>query len=264
MSRAITRAARQKGAPPWPEAPVLGPSGLDLDGKPHGRTMTLAEIDETIDAFARSARLAQQAGFDGVEIHGAHGYLVDQFLWDRTNRREDDWGGSLAARSRFAAGIVAAIRRAVGPDYPVILRFSQWKGGHYDARPWATPDELRAALQPMVDAGLSAFHVSTRRYHEPGFEGSPLTLAGWTRQLFGLPVIAVGSVGLQAPYIRGAAAPAESTGIGTVPALMAAGEFDLIAIGRALLGDPRWVAKLRDPREGPQLGYDPEFQKTLI
>ncbi|RJL21553.1 aldo/keto reductase [Paracoccus siganidrum] len=149
----------------------------------------------------------------------------------------------------------------VGPDYPVILRFSQWKGGHYDARPWTTPDELRAALQPVVDAGLTAFHVSTRRYHEPGFDGSPLTLAGWTRQLFGLPVIAVGSVGLQAPYIRGAATPAESTGIGTVPALMAAGEFDLIAIGRALLGDPRWVAKLRDPREGPQLGYAPNSRK---
>lgn len=252
-------AVRDEGAPPFPEAPVLGPSGLALDGSPKGRAMTADEIRETIAGFTRSAVFACEAGFDGVELHGAHGYLIDQFFWDRTNRRTDAWG----AGPGFAAEVTAAVCAATGPDFPVMLRFSQWKGGFYDARPWPDAEALRAALRPVAEAGITGFHVSTRRYFEPGFEGSERTLAGHVRDMFGLPVVAVGSVGLGTPYARDPVTVVESAGIGRVPELFADGEFDLIALGRALLHDPRWVEKLRTGARDDWTGYDPASQKRL-
>jgi 2,4-dienoyl-CoA reductase-like NADH-dependent reductase (Old Yellow Enzyme family) len=174
---------RQAGRGPVREAPVLSPSGLDLGGEPKGRAATLAEIDAIIAAFAESAAAAERIGFDGVEIHGAHGYLVDEFLWDRTNRRDDRYGGGTAERVRFAAEIVAAVRSAVSAEFPVILRFSQWKSSHYDAKIAATPGQLEQILTPLAEAGVDAFHASTRRYWLPEFDGSDLNLAGWARKL---------------------------------------------------------------------------------
>ncbi|MER8256453.1 hypothetical protein ABS250_19200, partial [Acinetobacter nosocomialis] len=83
------------------------------------------DIQDVIEAFAQAARDAQAIGMDGVEIHGAHGYLIDQFFWEGSNQRTDEYGGSLANRSRFAIELVQAVRAAVGPDFPIIFRFSQ-------------------------------------------------------------------------------------------------------------------------------------------
>jgi len=80
------------------------------------------------------SRVGSSAIFAAVELHGAHGYLLDQFLWERTNLRTDGYGGSLTARTRFPAEVIAAVRGAVGPDYPIIFRFSQWKGTDYAKR----------------------------------------------------------------------------------------------------------------------------------
>jgi 2,4-dienoyl-CoA reductase-like NADH-dependent reductase (Old Yellow Enzyme family) len=239
-------ATRDPGTGPVPDADVLSPSGLDLDGAPKGRAMTQADIDAVIAAFAESAAAAERLGFDGVELHGAHGYLIDEFLWAGTNRRTDAYGGDVASRTRFAAEVVAAVRAAVAPDFPVNFRFSQWKGGAYDARLAETPQELEQILTPLADAGVDAFHASTRRYWLPEFDGSDLNLAGWTKKLSGKPVISVGSVGLDKEFLgpEGMAFKPGTTGIEKLLDRMEDDEFDMIAVGRSLIADPDWPSRI--------------------
>jgi 2,4-dienoyl-CoA reductase-like NADH-dependent reductase (Old Yellow Enzyme family) len=165
--------------------------------------------------------------------------------------------------------VAAAVRDAVGPDYPVAFRFSQWKGGHYDARIAEDPAELEAFLAPLAAAGVSVFHVSTRRYWLPAFDGSSRTLAGWTRHLTGLPVIAVGSVGVAAPFLGvsdDGKSPAESQPTLTLAPLvdlLTRGEFDLVAVGRAVLADPYWGVKVADGRLAEIRPYDKSADATL-
>lgn len=121
---------------------------------------------------------------------------------ERTNRRTDGYGGDAVARTKFAAEIVAAVRAVVSPEFPVILRYSQWKQEAYDARLAETPQALEAILAPLVAAGVDAFHASTRRYWLPEFDGSDLNLAGWTKKLTGKPAITVGSVGLDGDFLH--------------------------------------------------------------
>ena len=242
-----------------PGLPTLSPSGISPSGKPVGRAATTEELARIRDDFARAAAAAKQAGFDAVELHGAHGYLLDQFLWEGTNRREDAYGGSLEARLRFPVEVVEAVRAAVGPDFPVIFRFSQWKSGDYGARIAETPEELGTILGALAAAGVSAFHPSTRRHWDPAFPesagpggggDSQLSLAGWTKRLSGLPVITVGSVGLDNAF-EVTWQDGGRSGVRGLEALLTQfgrGEFDLVAAGRVLLSDPAWVAKLRDGR----------------
>ncbi|WP_235781462.1 oxidoreductase [Sinomonas notoginsengisoli] len=237
-----------------PGLPSLSPSGIAPNGRERGRAATVKELARIRDDFARAAAAAQEAGFDGVELHGAHGYLLDQFLWADTNKRTDHYGGSLEARLRFPAEVVAAVRAAVGPGFPVIFRFSQWKSGNYGARIAETPEELGVILHTLADAGASAFHPSTRRHWEPAYPeaqaDSHLGLAGWTKKVSGLPVITVGSVGLdnefEVTWQEGGRSGIR--GLGALLGQFARGEFDLVALGRVLLSDPAWVAKVRDGR----------------
>ncbi|MGV0624500.1 NADH:flavin oxidoreductase [Mycolicibacter minnesotensis] len=237
----------------------VGPSGIDGHGEPRGRALRTDELPEIAQLYADSAAAARDVGFDAIEIHGAHGYLLDEFFWERTNRRTDGYGGSLAARTRFPAEVVAAIRAAVGPDYPIIYRFSQWKGADYTASIAEDPTQLQDLLMPLVDAGVDALHPSTRRHYVPGFpdHDSELSLAGWTKKLTGKPVIAVGTVGLQTQFRsekRGEViSPAPVDGL---IEQFAAGEFDMVAIGRALLADPNWVNRLRRGELDGFGGYD--------
>ncbi|SNQ47758.1 NADH:flavin oxidoreductase/NADH oxidase [Frankia canadensis] len=249
-------ATREAGTPPHPQAPVFSPSGLRADGSTVGEPATTAEIDAVVAAFATAAADARRAGFDGVELHGAHGYLLDQFFWQNTNRRTDSYGGDLAARARLGAEVVAAVRGEVGPDYPVIYRYSQWKGSHFDARVADTPDELETLLAPLVDAGVSALHVSTRRYWLPAFDGSPRTLAGWTKRVTGLPVIAIGSIGLTTAFRGDHEGSTATLSLAPLLDLFAGGELDLVALGRVLLSDPAWTTKLREHRLADILPYD--------
>ncbi|MCV7094272.1 12-oxophytodienoate reductase [Mycobacterium kubicae] len=240
---------------------ALSPSGLDTNGQPKGRALGTDELVVAAQWYADAARNARSVGFDAVEIHGAHGYLLDEFLWEKTNHRVDGYGGSPTARARFPAEVVAAVRAAVGPDYPIIFRFSQWKTGHYDARIAETPDQLSAVLSPLVEAGVDVLHASTRRHYVPGFaqSGSMLSLAGWAKKLKGVPVIAVGSVGLQTENGSDTAGSMVLPGsIETMARQFRDGEFDLIAIGRALLADPTWVNRLRDGTLHEFAGYHPD------
>ncbi|WP_461111062.1 NADH:flavin oxidoreductase [Streptomyces calidiresistens] len=244
--------ARMPGAPPFPDAPVFTPSGLGPDGTPIGEAgpvPTTGDIEAVVTAFAEAAATARRLGFDGVELHGAHGYLIDSFLWEGTNRRTDAYGGDPVARTRFATEVIAAVREATSPDFPVVLRISQWKAVDYTARLAHSPAELESILAPLVEAGVDAVHASTRRYWEPEFEGSRLNLAGWVKKLTGLPVISVGSVGLDevftTAFTGGGARP---TGIEQLVERLDEDEFDLIAVGRALLTDPEWAEKIRTGR----------------
>ncbi|AWK08487.1 12-oxophytodienoate reductase [Streptomyces spongiicola] len=256
---------RKQGDAPYADAPAVGPSGIRVDGtEGTGRAMTRGDLDDVIGAFAEAAAAAERIGFDGVELHGAHGYLLDQFLWARTNRRTDAYGGDPVARTRFAAEIVAAVRAAVSPGFPVIFRYSQWKQEAYDARLAETPQELEAILAPLAAAGVDAFHASTRRYWLPEFDGSGLNLAGWTRKLTGRPAITVGSVGLDGDFIR--AFMGEGAALGSLDNLldrMERDEFDLVAVGRALLQDPDWAAKVLGGRTGELRPYDAAALNTL-
>lgn len=131
---------REQGQAPYADAPAVGPSGLVSSGaEPTGKAMTQADVDDVVNAFAEAAAAAERIGFDGVEIHGAHGYLLDQFLWAGTNRRTDAYGGDAVARANFSAEIVAAVRESVSADFPILFRYSQWKQQEYTARLAETP-----------------------------------------------------------------------------------------------------------------------------
>jgi 2,4-dienoyl-CoA reductase-like NADH-dependent reductase (Old Yellow Enzyme family) len=253
-------ATRKAGRGPVPEAPVTGPSGLALDGTEvpgSGAVLSLTDVDDIIAAFAAAAGAAQQNGFDGVELHGAHGYLIDQFLWSRTNRRTDGYGGDPVTRARFAAEVTAAVRATVGPSFPVIFRMSQWKSGAYDAKLADDPQTLEEVLTPIIEAGADAIHASTRRFWEPEFEGSDLNLAGWVKKLTGHPVITVGSVGLDVVFttsLAGQGAPSR-TEIDPLLDRLERDEFDLVAIGRSLIADPEWPTKIREGRADEIIPY---------
>lgn len=208
-----------------------------------GASMPIAEIETVIEAYGQAAANAQSTGFDGIEIHGAHGYLIDQFFWEHTNHRTDVYGGSLVARTRFAAAIVAEVRRRVGPGFPIAFRFSQFKLEDYSATLAKSPGELDRLLAPLIEAGVDVLHASTRRFWEPAFPTSPLTLAGWTKKLTGLPTIAVGSVTLGTDMVTSFRNddPSSSTGIDAVLDCLERAEFDMIAVGRALIANPDWA-----------------------
>lgn len=253
---------RRAGAAPFPEAPVVSPSGLSLRGKHIGEPATLKQIDQVIDGFASSAKTAKEIGFDGVEIHGAHGYLLDQFHWAQTNKRSDQFGGTLEDRIRLSIDVVTEIRRRVGEGFPIQFRFSQWKGGSFDAQIADTPKELESILVPLVEAGVDIFHPSTRRFWLPAFEGSDLTLAGWTKRLTHKPAIAVGHVGVPTPFGEDVVSK-EVYRDEDLEALYDRGEFDLLAIGRAILADPEWITKTASGRRADIHTYSKESEDVF-
>ena len=251
----------------WDPGPPDSPSGIGrIDQPPIGEPLTEADIADIVAAFGRAAGDARRLGFDAVELHGAHGYLIDQFFWSETNQRSDAFGGEeLATRSRFAVEILKTVRDAVGPDFPVIIRLSQWKGQAFDTKMAKTPQQMEAWLQPMADAGADSFHCSQRRFWEPEFEGSDLNFAGWAKKLTGKPTITVGSVGLSGEFISGFGGEAsQPVALDDLVRRLESEEFDLVAVGRALLGDAQWAAKVRDGRSGELKGFSREAMATLV
>ncbi|MEQ7769377.1 NADH:flavin oxidoreductase [Xanthomonas hortorum] len=258
-----TGSTRGMGTGWEPSPPVESPSGLVGPNDPRGVAMTSEDVADTVAAFARASADAKRLGFDIVELHGAHGYLIDQFFWSGTNTRDDAFGGaSIAERARFAAEAVRAVRAAVGPDFPLSLRVSQWKQQDYAARNAHTPDEMTAWLAPLVEAGVDVLHCSQRRFWEPEFpeiDGSEgLNFAGWAKKLTGAATISVGSVGLAEDFFgafggqgSGAAALQDN-----LSARVERGEFDLVAVGRVLISDARWVDKVREGRTQELQGFN--------
>lgn len=260
-------AIRRPGVNPGGDTPGHSPSGMVVPGKVTGHAMTKQDIDDVVAAFAKAAADAKSIGCDAIELHGAHGYLIDQFFWDGTNQRDDKYGGDLAARSRFAIEIIRAVRDAVGDEFPIIFRYSQWKQQDYAARLCDTPEALGAFLSPLAEAGVDIFHCSTRRFWEPEFEGSDLNLAGWTRELTGKPAITVGSVGLNDDFLPedGTAdfKAAEPASIDNLLERAARQEFDLVAVGRALIANPNWANQVAAENIADLTAYDKTMLKDL-
>lgn len=253
--------------PDSPHPPLESPSGLvgpDIAG---GRVMTQQDIDEVIASFVRAGLDAQRMGCGAIELHGAHGYLFDQFFWDVTNKRTDRYGGpDIADRVRFAAETVAAIRQAVGPDFAIIFRISQWKTYMYEAKIAESPQDLERWLTPLKLAGVDIFHCSERRFWEPAFADSDYNLAGWTKKLMGTPTITVGSVGLSrdlmADFVEGESTPALQS-LQELVHRFDRGDFDLAAIGRVVLTDPNWLQKIQQGRFEELRPYSRENMDTL-
>jgi len=256
---------RKPAESPNPEVEPIGPSGLVAPGMKIAEPMSESQIVAVIEAFAKAAATAQKLGFDGIELHGAHGYLIDQFLWKGTNQREDEWGGTIEGRGRFANEVVRACRKAVGPAFPIVLRFSQWKINDFNARLAQDPSELERILDPLVDAGVDIFHCSTRRFWQHEFDGSELNLAGWTKKITGQPTITVGSVGLDSEFLSlfTEGKGGEAMNLDTLLERLDRNEFDLVAIGRALLADPTWATKIKGGRYAELKSFTPDQLNTL-
>jgi 2,4-dienoyl-CoA reductase-like NADH-dependent reductase (Old Yellow Enzyme family) len=252
--------SRKPNSGHFPDAPSDGPSGITLKGKKVAEEPSEADVLDMAQAYADAARDAKELGFDCVELHGAHAYLIDEFFWQRTNERTDRFGGSIEARTEFAVETIKRCRIAIG-DLPLIIRISQWKSVDYAAKVAVTPQELERWVRLLADAGVDAIHCSQRRILEPEFPDvdgpKGLNLAGWVKKLSGLPTISVGSVGLTSEFTG--AFRGESSAAGKLDEAverLSRGEFDLIAVGRALLQDPEWALKVGQNRFDELRDYD--------
>ena len=252
--------------PTWaPDGPYDSPSGVSSPGHKFGEPMSEEDIADAISAFAVAAGDAKRLGFDAVELHGAHGYLIDQFFWSGTNERDDLFGGpAVGDRTRFAAEILKAVRAAVGPDFPVIIRLSQWKQQDFEVKIAETPALLEAWLDPLAEAGADCFHCSQRRFWEPEFDDSELNFAGWAKKLTGKPTITVGSVGLTGEFVASYGGEASKpASLDELLRRLERDEFDLVAVGRALLQDPQWAVKVHQGRTGELMEFDRTAMATL-
>ena len=258
--------SRKPNSGHFPDAPSDGPSGLTLRGKKIAEEPSEAEVLDMAQAYADSARAAKELGFDCIELHGAHAYLIDEFFWERTNQRTDRFGGSIERRAEFAAETIRRSRAAVG-ELPIIIRISQWKSVDYEAKIAKTPEELERWVRVLRDAGVDAIHCSQRRILEaefPSVDGPQgLNFAGWVKKLSGLPTISVGSVGLSSEFTGAFQGQGSAAGkLDDVIARLERGEFDLIAVGRALLQDPEWALKVQQRRFDELRDYDANALQT--
>jgi len=221
------------------EEPVA-PSSVSLEGcleKNFNRPRALTErgIETIIEQFATSARLAKAVGFTGVQIHGAHGYLINQFLSPRHNLREDRWGGSLPNRMRFVVAVYQAIRAVVGADFPVGIKLNSadfMRGGF-------TEEESLQVVRTLSELGLDQLEISGGTYESPMMVGDPaastlareayfLNYAVRVREISALPLVVTGG-------FRSAKAMGEALGSGAT---------DFIGLARPLALDPQMPAKL--------------------
>ena len=196
---------------------------------PVPQAMTLDDIEAAIDGFVQSAVLAKSAGFDGVEIHGANGYLLDQFLTDYTNQRDDEFGGSVANRLRIYQRIIEAVRQAVGDDFIVGVRFSQKKVNDTE-HVWAEGESAAEQAFKLAKAcGADYIHTTEPVLNDGAFADSK-PLAELAKQYSGLPVIANGGVN-DADLAR---------------KVLKDQQADLIALGKIALSNPNWPNRVRE------------------
>ncbi len=214
----------------------VAPSPLPIPGGEMPREITVQEIGDAVASFASAATRAGQAGFDGVEIHGAHGYLIDQFLSASSNQRRDDYGGSLPNRQRFLLEVIKAVKEAVGNDLTVWCRIN---GREYGVENGTSPEDAQDTARQAQTAGIDAIHVSgfgpaaPNNLTTPGFvTGVIMDVVEGVKQVVGVPVIGVGRISPEAGE-----------------EILETGRADLIAIGKALLADPDLPAKTAAGRE---------------
>ena len=204
---------------------TVAPSPLAFaEGENAPAALTTDDLQALCDAFAAAARRAARLGIDAVQLHGAHGYLLHQFLSPLSNRRTDDYGGSLENRMRFPLAVYDAVRAAFPADRPVTMRVSgsDWVAGGWDA------EQTVAFARALEARGCAAIHVSSGgldpRQAIPVGPGYQVPLARAVKQGCGLPVVAVGLI----------------TDYDQAEAIVGTGDADMIALARTILYDPRW------------------------
>lgn len=201
---------------------------------PTPHAMSRDDIARTLDAFAAAARNAAHAGFDGVEIHGANGYLVDQFFTAELNERADEYGGSVAARAQFALDVLRAVRSSVPTAFVVGLRVSQGKVNDLGYRWTDGRAHARELFTALRRERLDFLHVASEGlpWNEDADLGDGITVTGVAREVLGVPVIANG--GLHDPALAAR--------------VLVEGHADLIALGRGALANPDWPRRLAEGR----------------
>ncbi|WP_298429949.1 NADH:flavin oxidoreductase/NADH oxidase family protein [uncultured Jannaschia sp.] len=214
---------------PEPVAPSAVPLGHGLDRSfATPRALTDAEIRAIVARFARAAALAVRAGFDGVQIHAAHGYLVGQFLSPHHNRRDDDWGGSPENRRRFALEILRAIRTAVGPDVPVSIKMNSadFQTGGFGG------DEAFELIEALSAEGIDLIEISGGTYEAPAMVGAKQKTSA--REAYFLDFAAEARARTDVPL----AVTGGFRSVRAMEAALASGACDMIGIARALTLDP--------------------------
>ncbi|GGD84164.1 oxidoreductase [Paenibacillus nasutitermitis] len=197
------------------------------------RAMTQEEIRNSIDSFALAALRAKQVGFDGVEVHAANGYLLDQFITDYTNHRTDEYGGSTERRLRLVVEVLKAIRAAVGPDYTVGVRISQGKVNDFHHK-WAKGEaDAKIIFEQLAAASPNYIHTTEYRAYAPAFAEDGPTLAELAKRYSNLPVIANGNLGEPERAAQ----------------LLETGDADLVSIGTSALVNPDWANKVKEGKE---------------
>jgi 2,4-dienoyl-CoA reductase-like NADH-dependent reductase (Old Yellow Enzyme family) len=233
---------------------TIGPSAVQPKGKQMTfyrgtgeyavpAAMTPEDIDTAVAGFARAALRAREAGFDGVEIHGANGYLLDQFLSEGINLRDDRYGGGLDGRLRLLEEVVHAVRAAVGADYVVGVRLSQAKVNDFTHR-WGGEEEAAAIFRTVGGLDVDYVHVTEYEAWKPAFETGP-SLAALAKRHGGKPFIANGKLH----------DPAQAMG------MVERGEADVVSLGRGALAQADWPRRVRD---GATLAsFDPAILSPL-
>ncbi|EGA91263.1 putative NADH-dependent flavin oxidoreductase [Planococcus donghaensis MPA1U2] len=208
------------------------------------KEMTKEDISQLITSFVSSAKNAKEAGFDGVEIHGANGYILDQFLTDYTNHRTDEYGGSTENRLRLIIEVIEAVRDTVGSDFPVGIRIAQAKVNDADYK-WANGiDDAKLIFSRIGQAGVDYIHTSEPNATEAAFPESPSTLVELAKKYGNTVAIANGA--LENPQL--------------VESLLSKGKADLVTIGKGALANQDWPNKILSGQELEVF----DFQKTLL
>ncbi len=239
----LDRSIKIEGQDHWP---VIGPSAVPyLDGWPIPREMTLEDIRTVIDAFAQAARRADEAGVDVLEIHGAHGYLVHEFLSPASNIRSDRYGGSLANRMRFALEIAEAVRTYWPAGKPLFFRASCVDEGGWSLQDSITlARELKKRAVDAIDCSSGGINVRSPTAANVARQlGFQVPFAEAIRKEADIPTIAVGLI----------------VNAQQAEAIVASGRADVVAIGREMLYDPFWAV-----HAAKDLGADPEFRAMPV
>lgn len=221
----------------------MGPSEIMPKGAPLGfygdqtqwqtpEAMTEADIKSAVDGFAQSAANARAAGFDGIEIHGANGYLLNQFLSTHFNKRDDNYGGSLEKRLRLVTEVVRAVRKAVGADYPVGIRLSQGTVTDPDYQLPEGAAGFRQIVEAVRDAGADFVHTTDGDVNRHHFTDGDQSLASVAAAVEGIELIINGNI--------------DETNYQDV-----ANQFPgaLLAVGKKALANPDFVQRLKDGKE---------------
>ena len=219
---------------------VIAPSPIPpkqdnpLTGKPYPvpDEMTKFDIDHVITGFVETAKGAVEAGFDGIEIHGAHGYLINNFLSSYSNQRTDEYGGTVENRFRFSNEVIQSVHKVVPEDRLLTFRISNWGVADMEVSLFKNKDEWQELIKLLSKEPIDAISVSTFRYKNKAF-GTDRNMAQITREVTDLPIMICGQI-----YDRTSAEDAST-------------DADIVLSAKSMLLNPNWVEDVRSGKDLP-------------